>query len=113
MTPEALSLLARELAPLLAPLVAQEIARLQAAPQRPRARHRDLLPLFEAIWSKGGDATWTCNELARQGLIEPRSTVQLGRDLRRQFELDVPVGPFWVRRHDREHDGRTWSLERR
>lgn len=108
MTPEALALLARE----LAPLVARELAPLLSAPPK-GAPAVDLLSLFEAIWGKGGDATWTCNELARRGFIDPRSTVQLGRDLRRQFELDVPVGPFWVRRYEREHDGRTWSLERR
>jgi hypothetical protein len=86
-----------------------ELARLLAGR---RTERTDLLTLFKSIWRRGRDSTWTCSELARQGLIDPRSTVQLGRDLRRQFELDVPVGPFWLRRHDREHDGRTWSLAR-
>jgi hypothetical protein len=95
-----------------APLLAGEIARLLAG-GRPRERFRaDLLPLFQRVWRRGRDSTWTCAELARLGLVDPRATQRLGRDLRRQFNRDEPVGPFVLERRGHERDGVTWSLRR-
>lgn len=89
-----------------------ELARLLAA-GRPRERFRaDLLPLFQRIWRRGRDSTWTCAELARLGLVDPRATTRLGRDLRRQFNRDEPVGPFVIEHRGHERDGVTWSLRR-
>lgn len=101
------------LARALAPLIAAELAPLLSA-DRPRTEFRtDLPPLLNRIWERaGGTSTWTVNELARLGLVDPRSTQQVGRDLFRQFQCNPRVGPFVLRRGDREHDGRTWSLER-
>lgn len=96
-----------------APLLAGEVARLLAG-GRPRERFRDdLLPLFRRIWKRGGGSTWTCAELARLGLVDPRATTRLGRDLRRQFERGEPVGGFVLMHLGRERDGATWALARR
>lgn len=90
-----------------------ELARLLAA-GRPRERFRDdLLPLFRRIWKRGRDSTWTVCELARLGLVDPRATQRLGRELRRQFERGEPVGGFVLMHLGRERDGTTWALARR
>jgi len=94
-----------------APLMAIELARLLAGERHERFRD-DLLPLFRRVWARGKDSTWTVCELARLGLVDPRSTTRLGRDLRRQFERDEPVGPFTLKHLGRERDGVTWSLRR-
>lgn len=89
-----------------------ELARLLAA-DRPSERFRsDLGKLFQRIWARGQDSTWTCAELARLGLVSPRSTQRLGRDLRAQFNRDEPVGPFVLEHRGHERDGVTWSLRR-
>ena len=95
-----------------APLLAGEVARLMAA-ERPHERFRDdLLPLFRRIWKRGRDSTWTVCELARLGLVDPRATQRLGRELRRQFNRDEPIGPFVLEHRGHERDGVTWSLRR-
>lgn len=96
-------------------MVVVELARLLAPDRgRPRERFRDdLAALFRRIWRHGGDSTWTCSELARLGLVDPRSTQRLGRDLRRQYERGEPVGPFTLKHLGRERDGATWALARR
>lgn len=94
------------------PLAVLELARVLAA-DRPSERFRDdLLPLFQRIWRRGRDSTWTCAELARLGLVDPRATQRLGRELRRQFNRDEPVGPFVLEHRGHERDGVTWSLRR-
>ena len=89
-----------------------ELARLLAA-GRPRERFRaDLAGLFDRIWKRGRDSTWTVAELARLGLVDPRATQRLGRELRRQFNRDEPIGPFVLEHRGHERDGVTWSLRR-
>lgn len=95
------------------PLLAVDLARLLAAARPPERFRDDLLPLFRRIWRHGRDSSWTVCELARLGLVDPRLTTRLGRDLRRQFERDEPVGPFTLKHLGRERDGATWSIRRR
>jgi hypothetical protein len=95
--------------PLRQQLLALELAKL--LPGRPIER-TDLLSLFKLIWRRGRDATWTVSELVRHGLVDRQAAQQLGRDLRRQFRRNEPVGPFRLRNHGRERDGSTWQLSR-
>jgi hypothetical protein len=92
---------------------AAEQARLQARLLSDRRTKRtDLLSLFKSIWRRGRDATWTCRELVEHGLVDRHAAQQLGRDLRRQYERNEPVGPFKLLNHGRERDGSTWQLSR-
>lgn len=86
-----------------------ELARLLSGR---RTKRTDLLSLFKSIWRRGRDATWTCRELVEHGLVDRHAAQQLGRDLRRQYERNEPVGPFKLLNHGRERDGSTWQLSR-